>query len=245
MTDLGTLGGQNSFALGINDRGQVVGLAQLNDIPDPIFGFAVYHAVIWYKGAMTDLGAGPRSDAIGSDGFNINNRGQVVGRFALPNATERAVAQAYFWESGIMHDLGVPAGLGDDNSEALSLNNNGQIVGDSGIGFEQTYSPDHALLWQEGEWTDLNTLIPTDSGYHLIVAFDINARGQIVVCAVQQSTGDIHAALLTPQDSKNEAMPSKTSVTAARDGLPTLSEDARRLLELARRAKFPHTERDR
>ena len=143
-----------------------------------------------------------------------------------------------------MRDLGVPRGLDDDNSEALSLNNNGQIVGDSGVGFIETYNSDHALLWQDGEWADLNTLIPANSGYQLIVAFDVNARGQIVVCAVQQSTGNIHAALLTPQ---GEAESESSHVTSARNasaavaspGVPYLSGGGRRLLERTRRLKFP------
>jgi hypothetical protein len=40
--------------------------------------------------------------------------------------------------------------------------------------------------------TDLNTLIPPDSGFQLIVAFDINADGQIVACGVETSTGNVH-----------------------------------------------------
>lgn len=246
MSDLGTLGGPNSIALGINDNGQIIGVSQLNDVTNPIFGFPLYDPVIWNNGVITDLGPGPNG-GIGGDGFNINNRGQAVGRFAIPDPTEGAIAHAYLWESGVMRDLAVPGGLGDDNSEALSLNNNGQIVGDSGVGFIETYSSDHALLWQDGEWADLNTLIPADSGYQLIVASDINALGQIVVWAVQESTGNIHAALLTPQqadgqrkgatESSNVANVLSATKNAASPGIPFISEDGRRLLELAKRAK--------
>jgi probable HAF family extracellular repeat protein len=244
MTDLGTLGGPNSVAGGINDNGQIIGISQLNDVPSPILGFPPFNAVIWYRGVITDLGPGPNG-GIGTAGNSINNRGQAVGRIAIPDPAEGAVAHAFVWESGVMHDLGVPSGLGDDNSEALSLNNNGQIVGDSGIGFIETYNSDHALLWQDGEWADLNTLIPADSGYHLIVAFDINARGQIVVCAVQQSTGDVHAALLTPQqeddsESSHVTTTHRAAAAAASPGAPFLSEGARRLLERARRTKVTH-----
>jgi probable HAF family extracellular repeat protein len=150
-----------------------------------------------------------------------------------------------------MRDLGVPAGLGDDNSEAFAVNDKGQIVGDSGIGFIESYNSDHALLWQDGKWFDLNTLIPASSGYQLIIASDINARGQIVVWAVDQSSGSVHAALLTPQqaeeprngatESSNVARaPSASTTAASSSGIPFLSEDAKRLLDLARHAKHPH-----
>jgi hypothetical protein len=80
----------------------------------------------------------------------------------------------------------------------------------------------------------INALIPADSGYHLIVAFYVNARGQIVVCAVQLSTGNIHAALLTPQPSSVNAASSASRVSTV---APSLSENARRLLTLARKRK--------
>jgi len=149
ISDLGTYGVPNtySFAQGINDLGQVVGGAEPTNISNPILGFPPFHATLWNKGVIQDLGAGP-GGSIGSVAFNINNKSQVVGRTAPPDPVEGAVAHAFLWEKGVMHDLGVPAGLGDDNSEANSLNDNGQIVGDSGLGFIESYAPDHALLWQ-------------------------------------------------------------------------------------------------
>jgi probable HAF family extracellular repeat protein len=234
--DLGTFGvpNTNSFGQGINDLGQVVGGAQPTDLTNPILGFPPFHATLWNDGAIKDLGAGPEG-SIGSVAFNINNKSQVVGRFAPPDPLEGAVAHAFLWESGVMHDLGVPAGLGDDNSEANSLNDNGQIVGDSGVGFIESYAPDHALLWQNGAWTDLNTLIPSNSGYYLIVAFDVNARGQIVVCAVNVSIGNIHAAMLSPQPLSING--SGSSAGLPHKLAPTLAENARQMLTHARAMK--------
>jgi probable HAF family extracellular repeat protein len=165
ISDLGTLGGPgsstSSIGNGINDLGQIVGDSQQDTIANPLLGFPPFFPTLWDKGSVTKLGGAP-SYAFAGDAYSINNKGQVVGRFAVPDSKEGAVGHAYFWEAGVMTDLGVPAG--DDNSEANSLNEFGQIVGDAGVGFI-FYSPDRALFWQNGEMFDLNTLIPPDSGY--------------------------------------------------------------------------------
>ena len=214
-------------------RGQIVGGSQVNDMADPILGFPPFFAVLWDEGMMMNLGMGP--GGIGAAAFNINNRTQIVGRFAIPDATVGAVAHAFLWEKGLMRDLGVPPG--EQDSEANSLNDNGLIVGDSGIGFVESYNFDRALLWHSGGPIDLNTLIPPDSGYQLIVAFDVNAQGEIVVCAVQLSTGNVHAALLTPilTDTEDSAISSEAAPFKAPPGL---SEHARRLLKIAKLKKL-------
>lgn len=230
ISDLGTLGGPNSFANGVNDLGQIVGGATVSNVVNPIQGFPAFYPVLWDHGKLVTLSSGSAA------AFNINNKTQVVGRILVPDEKEGGVAHAFLWHEGVLTDLSVPEGFGDDNSEANSLNDNGQIVGDSGVGFIESYAPDHALLWENNGWTDLNTLIPSDSGYHLIVAFDVNASGQIVVCAVQQSTGNVHAALLTPQPDRNVSGRLGTPA-ATGNAASSISAQARHLLALARSLK--------
>ena len=230
MTNLGTLGGPNSFGNGINDRGQIVGGATVSDAVNPILGFPPYYGTLWDDDEIVNLTGDTPAAA-----FNINKRTQVVGRLLVPDPKERGVAHAFLWQEGVLTDLGVPAG--DDNSEANSLNDDGQIVGDAGVGCIETYTPDRALLWQMGMRFDLNTLIPEGTGYNLIVAFDVNARGEIIVSAVQKRTGHIHAALLTPQ---SEDVRGKGSASAAEATTPlsSLSRRAEQMLEHARRMKY-------
>ena len=76
--------------------------------------------------------------------------------------------------------------------------------------------------------TDLNTLIPADSGFQLIVAFDINAQGQIVACGVETGTGNAHAVLLNPVTG-NGWPTDRGDITKKLN--VTLSEHARRLLK--------------
>jgi probable HAF family extracellular repeat protein len=71
--EIGTLGGEESFAYDINNTGQVVGASTIAD--------GSLHAFIWENGIMTDLGEG--------EAFAINNAGQVVGSYnpvPLPGA---------------------------------------------------------------------------------------------------------------------------------------------------------------
>src|SRR5206468_6366749 len=53
MRDLGTLGGEYSYATGINDAGQVVGSA---DILTPSSPRSIQHAFLYEGGEMRDLG---------------------------------------------------------------------------------------------------------------------------------------------------------------------------------------------
>jgi probable HAF family extracellular repeat protein len=140
LTSLGTLGGRNSYAAAINQRGQVVGTSNLGthagDRPTS-------HAFLWQGGIMTDLGTlgGDSSGAVA-----INDRGQVVG-----TSTTARENHAFLWENGIMTDLGT---LGGRMSEAIAINDHGEVIGYSS-------TPDgarHAFVWQDGKMTQLPTL---------------------------------------------------------------------------------------
>ncbi|MGD0519249.1 MAG: PEP-CTERM sorting domain-containing protein [Thermoguttaceae bacterium] len=74
ITDLGTLGGTDSHALGINASGQVVGYAYTT-------GNAAYHAFLYSGSTMIDLNTliDPLSGWTLSDAQAINNAGQIVG----------------------------------------------------------------------------------------------------------------------------------------------------------------------
>src|SRR3989442_3186394 len=89
MQDLGTLGGDNSTAIWINDAGEIVGGA---DLP----GSEVEHAFLWRKGVMTDLGT------LGSSSLAeaINSKGQVVGTSRLLDRTIPPFRHAFLRETG-------------------------------------------------------------------------------------------------------------------------------------------------
>jgi probable HAF family extracellular repeat protein len=89
MIDLGALGGSfsfdSSFAIGINNRGQVVGTDRT--LFDPVTRAIVVRAFLWSGGVMTDLSTLPEVRAAGWSSLStanaINDAGQIVGAGAI------------------------------------------------------------------------------------------------------------------------------------------------------------------
>jgi probable HAF family extracellular repeat protein len=180
MTALPTLGGNNSFAAGANNRGQVVGWAE-NTTHDPTCvapQVLQFRAVVWKprQGQIQELP--PLSGDSASAATAINDRGQVVG---ISGTCDRAfgrfsAAHAVIWEDGNVTDLGNLGGIAWNTPAAI--NHHGDIAGfsdfpgDGGGGLNA-----HATLWtRSGDIQDLGTL----PGDVISLAFGINDHGQIV-----------------------------------------------------------------
>ncbi len=200
--DLGTLGGFDAAALGINDRGQVSGGSEVTTSIDPTVGFRPHHAFFWSKGVMTDVGTlGGKS----SFGVIVSNRGDVIGGSTLAGEEHM---HGFLWQNGTIIDLGVLSG--DTDSQASGINSFGLVVG-----FSATSSSMRGFIWQDGVMTDLNTLILPNSGYQLFGSAGNNNLGQIVVVALVISTGEIHAVLLTPSNNRIRGNPGGAPLTPA------------------------------
>ena len=185
MTDLGTLGGFESEAYGINTAGQVTGWAATT------VGYA--HAFITNAStdAMTDLGT---LGGTGSEGFSINDRGEVTG----VAVTASGVSHAFLYRNGRMRDLGT---LGGATSQGNSVNDRGEVTGESLTSSGVT----HAFLYRSGAMLDLNSEIGSAAAvYTLTSGQGINDRGQIAVKGILNATGEELALLLTPDDGRAE-----------------------------------------
>ena len=138
---------------------------------------------------MTDLGTLGGGIAFPED---ITDQGALLGTSTLAGEQH---SHAFLWQNGVMTDLGVLKG--DTDSSALGMDSFGQVVG-----FSATSSTIRAFIRQNGVMTDLNTLLSPNSGYQLAIAFWINDAGQIAAQAVVESSGDMHAVLLTPSNNR-------------------------------------------
>jgi probable HAF family extracellular repeat protein len=156
IVDLGTLGGTASFALGVSERGDVVGTARTSTGSRPQLAF------VWQNGRMTNLGTLPGSTF--SRAFAVNRRGVAVGEaFTAPPERSRAVT----WEDGRIRDLGTLGAA--TGAVANDINPSGQIVGASG---------GRAVMWERGAIRDLGAISTVPGAISRANA--INPRGQVV-----------------------------------------------------------------
>ena len=164
MTKLPTLGGHNSSASGVNNRGQVVGWAETSKEPSGCSPPQVleYKAVVYgLRGEIQQILPTFPGDVVAA-ATAINDRGDVVGasgNCALPYYVLPGV-HAVLWRNGSVFDLG---GLGGKmNNVAQAINNAGQIAGYSDLPGDTKPGATpitHAALWRQGaKPTDLGTL---------------------------------------------------------------------------------------
>ncbi|MBV9759957.1 MAG: hypothetical protein JO340_05290 [Acidobacteriaceae bacterium] len=227
--DLGTLGGRDSRAADINDKGEIAGSASLSD--------GSVHAFIYREGKLKDLGTLPGGSF--SAAYAINAAGVIAGAAetsthlihavlwnddhvldlgTLPGGSRgRALAlndagdvagfseaddaetHAFVYTHGRMQDLG---SLGMDPIRANAINNHGQIVGASGV----TRFVRHAFVWRNGVMQDLNKLIAPGGEWRLEDAFDVNDTGQILCLGARSGAlRDRHLILLSPLPTRNSS----------------------------------------
>ena len=157
LTLLPSLGGFRTVPHSINDRGQVVGVAETPKRTSHIF--------LWDKaGGFRNLG--PFDDPPHVGRLHINNAGIIAGTIADPNGRRKA----FLWDPN--EDKQLLGTLGGSNSTVTAFNNKNQLAGYS----ETAAGIRHAFLWDPNAgMRDLGTLGGAESS-----ALDLNDAGQVV-----------------------------------------------------------------
>jgi probable HAF family extracellular repeat protein len=166
LTDLGTLGGTDSYGAALNASGQVTGYAYTA-------GNAAEHAFLWNGTAMQDLGT---LGGTNSRGVALNAAGQVTGN---ANTAGDTAQHAFFWSGTALQDLGT---LGGAYSTATALNASGQVAG-----YANATAGGRAFLWNGTTMQDLGSFGGNSYG------MAVNAAGQVTGGAYTVGDAEVHA----------------------------------------------------
>lgn len=168
IVDLGTLGGQKSQAVALNDHSQVAGWSTTRS--------GKRHGFLWAGGRMTDIGAVVP--------LAVNAQGAV-----LSTRTEGKRLHAFLWHDGRTADVGYWRTPSAGNAHilgagrrALALDDAGRVAGTDGQG--------HAAVWEQGHTTRL----PEPPGATASAAVDIDVRGGIAGW-IRNERGQLRAVL--------------------------------------------------
>ena len=201
LTDLGTLGGPNSFGnYRPNDFGDAGGYSDLS-IADPnqedFCGFGtqlVCLAYFWHHGAMHAL---PTLGGSNSAGFGVNDLGDLAG--SAENAIQEPTCvgtgqvlqyKPVIWRQGRIHELPT---LGSDPVGGIyAINDLGEAIGQTGPCLGEAFGgSDHAVLWKNGNAIDLGSLGGTANN----TPQDLNILGQVVGYSNISGDATFHAFL--------------------------------------------------
>ena len=220
--DLGTLGGQNAAALGINDSDRIVGYSTLA-------GESQVRAFQWYNGVISALPI-PAGSSL-AYAYDISNNNHIVGVHGGPTPV-----RPLMWYNGLMQPLSIPSW--SRTGGASAVNDSGVAVGtyeinqytgtyaavawfwgqrlelgnlggayayataadinnlDQIVGTSNSPAGYTGYVWMEGEMFDLRDSLVGSSAMQIISAHAINDRGQIAAAAI--INGRTTAILLTP-----------------------------------------------
>ncbi len=165
LTVFNNLSNGSSIGTGINNNGEISGIADVN-----ILSSTIPRAVIGdTANGLNDLGA---LSGQWSEGNDINNNSQVVGTATIRTNFGSNPFHAFIGDVNGLTDLGT---LGGVNSYAFGVNDNGLVTGFSQ--YDPQDSRRHAFIGDTSGLIDMGTLRTDNSGQSYGRA--INEKGQI------------------------------------------------------------------
>ena len=205
VTDLGTLGGENSEATAINNAGQVVGVADTAD--------GEQHAFLRQGGAMQDLGPIP-DGAPYSLAHGLSSTGSITGNGGdtQPSPVREAFLRTPDGAVQVLHGASCD-GPEQGPGYGLAVNRNDLVVGAT----DNHYFRSHAFLYHGGVVYDLDALVnqtaelPQD--WELTHAVAVNDRGRVLAYQGQEGYENASGYLLRPT---REPVPAPTHALTGR-----------------------------
>jgi probable HAF family extracellular repeat protein len=179
-TNLGTLGGINSYCASINDSNLVVGHSLTADGSD--------HAFLWMAGGNKGPVGNPQMMDLGtlggsaSEAYAINRIGQITG-YTTDAANN---IHAFLYRAGTMIDIGPSLGGNLPYSFGYGINDAGHIAGTA---YNASYSVEHAFFYNGVTSIDLGSLGASGAS-----ALALNNNDQVVGYATTKSQS-VHAFL--------------------------------------------------
>jgi probable HAF family extracellular repeat protein len=194
VVDLGSLGGGFSYAVDVNERGEVLAMSTTP---------TGHRAFVWKDGERTEIGP---EGALWSSGFDLNDQGQVVG--SAPRG-EPLRLDGYRWSPGgavetftlggdvvivaAINEAGDAAGYGTVSATRPGAIEAGLLPTEppdlhttlAGLGEDEEEMPEiHAFVFQGGAVLDIGTL-----GGKQASAVDINASGHVIGASARAGDG--------------------------------------------------------
>ncbi|MFM2295463.1 MAG: hypothetical protein RLZZ350_1876 [Verrucomicrobiota bacterium] len=184
-TNLGTLGGTNSTASGINNSNVVIGGAGISG--------GGTHAFRWTPGATNGVAGNPQMTDLGtlggtdSDAYDVNLSGQVAGFSLDGSGTFRACR---FNTNGTITDIGAQISGGLVQSYGYGINQSGQVVGSA---YDVNFLSSQAFFYNGNNVLLLGDLTGGGGGgAGKAEAYAINNAAQITGFAIN-GAGEYHA----------------------------------------------------
>ena len=188
--DLGIMQGPFSRAMDVTQSGIIVGWTG-NHTQSVSDGFVLV------ENKLAFLGPVPGGTTSTPNG--VTESGVVYGSGRVPvEGSPNGVTRAFIWNAGDFQMLGTLQGFlrsaaGDGTDDPI------RVVGASTT-FEGNPNVSRGFLWQDGVMTDLNALIPAESGQLITSASAIRSDG-VILASAKNLDGDIVAIVLTPKPS--------------------------------------------
>lgn len=178
VTDLGTLGGDWSWAFDINNHSQIVGFAETEEFSPPPLEGPVRRAFLWQNGVITALPPLPSPYPYSGEAHAISDSGHIVGS----SSTSIFSSSPVLWWNGSVISMGAgPA----EFCSATGVNEDGVAVGTC---MSDYTGSGHAFRWSSDDGLDV---IVWPSGNQDASAEDIDENGTIA-----GGFGPLHGAFL-------------------------------------------------